>query len=1525
MKSIRLFGVLLAASSLQAQTSTQAPANNVTLPVPTPYAVVSRDANSAVWQRTTYDRAPDGSLVPHIYQYKEIANGLNHLVNGQYAPSSENVEISSDGSSASSTNGAHQLYFPGDIRDGVIKLVEADGKVIETAPICLALSDGSNSVLLALVTNSTGAILPSGNEVIYANAFSGLNADIMFSNTKAGMSQDIVLRQQLPDPASLNLNAAKLRLQMITEFFTVSPPAISAIAVPTAAGNLEDDSLNFGLMRMGRGKAFLLGSHSPSVRVLKRWAEIGDRRFLIKEVPMVSIAPAMDSLPPYASKAGATMKSTLSKNLILPPPRLVRASPKKFFWAQATPPKQGLVLDYVTLNAFTNDFTFQSDTTYYVSGPVYLEGSSTFEGGAVIKYAVGTSIWFDFDSKMVNWQTGPYRPIIFTAKDDNTVGENISGSTGNPTDSYYANPALGIYPRISVGPIFNFRILYAQKAFELDYGGCELYDGQIVACQNGIMGFGGTFHLRNVLFGGVQTNLSEVILSTVDAQNCTFDSSLHLITGQNSSASFTNCIFANISAWADDLASGISGGPNGFVNCQAFGTGPTVSTSPFQTMRAGNYYLKNDCAFLNAGTADIDAVLQADLQTKTVFPPAFDYANTTVSGIWTPQVQRDTNPTPSLGYHYAPIDYMVNGVSASGTLTLSSGVAVAAYGSGFNSFSGGTLISQGTALAHNQLCFFRAVQEQPITLWCGGLIEWTGYDPPSVLKARFMDFNGMSGLLNLIDGYSLQLQLQDCYVGPGWVSPNSPNSIQSYTNNLFERVYLNIDTFDWMCPVYLYNNTVRNSTVWINAMWELSGYRKIKANLFDNSTVNVVYPAYADYGYNAYYDSPTTLTPYRTGDFDLGTLTYANGPLGNRYIDSSTAPTLVDSGDITADRRGLFHFTTQTNQTIEAGSQVDIGYHYVALDPDGSLPTTGVPGTPDYLLDSILPTISISTPANNSTFNTSRINVKGTFTDAYLKQITVNGAVAYVSGNSFEAMNVPLAAGANMIIATAEDVVGKTATAIITVTGSATPVDPVQLQGTPIAGFVPLNVNYTVSASVPGTLQQVLYDFNGDGTSDFTATDLNPIQHTYSSAGEYFPMVTIVTTAGRFSSSGGWNSTDPNRLRINVQIPPVLQNTIAITDPVDLKCDSSGNLYVLSRSTATIQEYNSSGTLIRSLSGIGTAPRGLDVDGPGNVYVADTGDNQVLKFNPTTSSFQLDATFGAGGHLGNDDQSSGSGDGEFDGPFDAAISPDGGAVSVSDSNNHRIQQFASADGTFLGSFGQQGSDVGQFNTPKGLTYDSSGYLYIVDSGNNRIVVALSSTVIGTCGTSGTGLGQFQGAINLGVGDRGICVADTGNNRVQSFEPLATGDGASSTPFTVRGAFSTELSLSQPNAVAPVADLLKEKFYLADTGNNRVILVEVTGDNPLPTWNNMVAHITAGDISGAISSFSSESANGYRSAYCTIGIDDLTSDINAIGTLSPVYIRNDTAEYYFQQTIGGQQLLFPVDFVKENGVWKISGF
>jgi hypothetical protein len=639
MKTIYLFGVLLAVSTLQAQTLTQDPANNVNLPSPTPYSVVSRDGNSALWQQQTYQQGPKGTIVTNTHQYTEIGTGLNHLVNGQYVPSAEDIEISPDGSSASATNGQHQVYFPGDIYNGEIKLVTPDGQTLESQPIGLAYFDGTNSVLVATVTNSTGAILPSGNQVIYSNAFAGLNADLFYTYTKAGMEQNVVLRQQPPDPLSLGLNPATTRLQVLTEFIRSPQPSVTPNTVATEAGNLEDDTLSFGTMQMGQGQAFLMGINSPSVPVDKQWMTIQGRQFLIEEVPIFAIATAINTLPQHVAQANPGAKPVVSKALHLPPQRLTHASPKGTFLAKAkaVAPNWGLVLDYQTVNSSLTNWTFQGDTTYYVSGPLsLLSGTDTFEGGTTLKYATNAKVTINIAA--INWLAGPYRPVVMTAKDDNSVGETISGSNGNPTNNY-ANPALVIISTGVSRPISNFRIAFATQAVSLiSSSSYYFYDGQIVNCQNGYYAQSSAHcYLRNVLFSGVLTNFSNLQTTIFDVQNATFNSSAYLATMaslgyQVAKLNFTNCIFANVTNLTNNASAylllfQILGCTNGFYNCPTFGSGQlTNNASPFQSVGAGNYYLTNGCVFTNAGTTNIDPTLLADLQTRTTFPPALVYS-----------------------------------------------------------------------------------------------------------------------------------------------------------------------------------------------------------------------------------------------------------------------------------------------------------------------------------------------------------------------------------------------------------------------------------------------------------------------------------------------------------------------------------------------------------------------------------------------------------------------------------------------------------------------------------------------------------------------------------------------------------------------------------------------------------------------------------------------------------------------------------------------------------------------------------
>ena len=80
--------------------------------------------------------------------------------------------------------------------------------------------------------------------------------------------------------------------------------------------------------------------------------------------------------------------------------------------------------------------------------------------------------------------------------------------------------------------------------------------------------------------------------------------------------------------------------------------------------------------------------------------------------------------------------------------------------------------------------------------------------------------------------------------------------------------------------------------------------------------------------------------------------------------------------------------------------------------------------------------------------------------------------------------------------------------------------------------------------------------------------------------------------------------------------------------------------------------------------------------------------------------------------------SNGSSNGLFSNPWGIAIDATGN-IYVSDSGNNRIQKFDS-NGNYLSQFGAPGIDNGQFNNPRGITVDAVGNIYVSDSGNNRI-------------------------------------------------------------------------------------------------------------------------------------------------------------------------------------------------------------
>ena len=579
------------------------------------------------------------------------------------------------------------------------------------------------------------------NQVIYPNAFTGFKADVRYTYTKAGFEQDIVLRQQPPTPESLGLDPDTARLQVMTEFFSAPQPNIASAALPTQAGvSLTDESLGFGTMQMVPGRAFLMGqtAQNAGAMVSKHWVIVNGRQILIEEVPVDAILEGLAALPLTAMNSGSGKHPYMaSKSLKLPPKRLSQSNSKAMLIARTDLPSQGFVLDYQTINTSQTNITFQGDTTYYISGAVNLSGTNTFEGGTVIKYASGATLNLTAAHSAINWTASAYRPVILTAKDDNTVGEIISGSTGNPTN-YYANPALAL---IGNAPdISYFRIAYAQVAISATGTTNSIKNGQIINCQNGIYAqVTATVNLENLLFDHVQIDLYGLTYdNNIYVQNSTFNYSSNLTSASGSFQTimpyFTNCIFVNISQLTNNpvgtgLIYGVAGAYNGFYNCPFFGS-PWRLGGPnsFQTVGGGNFYLATNSNFHNFGTANIDPSLLASFKQKTTYPP-FAYTNLTISTDLTlgPQALRDTNSSPDLGYHYDPIDYLVDqfGIN-NATLILTNGVAIAGYNEpGIQLQNNSAINSTGTALTPNWFLRYQSVQEQPISIGRHKCCKWS--------------------------------------------------------------------------------------------------------------------------------------------------------------------------------------------------------------------------------------------------------------------------------------------------------------------------------------------------------------------------------------------------------------------------------------------------------------------------------------------------------------------------------------------------------------------------------------------------------------------------------------------------------------------------------------------------------------------------------------------------------------------------------------------------------------------------------
>ena len=254
-------------------------------------------------------------------------------------------------------------------------------------------------------------------------------------------------------------------------------------------------------------------------------------------------------------------------------------------------------------------------------------------------------------------------------------------------------------------------------------------------------------------------------------------------------------------------------------------------------------------------------------------------------------------------------------------------------------------------------------------------------------------------------------------------------------------------------------------------------------------------------------------------------------------------------------------------------------------------------------------------------------------------------------------------------------------------------------------------------------------------------------------------------------------------------------------------------------------------------------PRGVIADSRGDVYVAATGAQRIVKFDPEgrpLSVFGNDpGACGDPGHLcypqeltyandhiyvadwgGPDVQiftpegrfvkkfgSQGDGEGQFL-TVDGIASNCAGDIFVSDARNHLVQEF-DPNGNFIRRFG-----VGELTSPIGIAVATAGGggsgpcvddgIYVADEYVGHIVhFSADGKFIGTIGTMGSGPLQFNHPEQLAIdwtphsGDQTMWVADSSNNRA---EELVTHDSGRSWAYEDE-ITSGEQGLNDPAGVA----------------------------------------------------------------------------------------------------------------------------
>ena len=290
-------------------------------------------------------------------------------------------------------------------------------------------------------------------------------------------------------------------------------------------------------------------------------------------------------------------------------------------------------------------------------------------------------------------------------------------------------------------------------------------------------------------------------------------------------------------------------------------------------------------------------------------------------------------------------------------------------------------------------------------------------------------------------------------------------------------------------------------------------------------------------------------------------------------------------------------------------------------------------------------------------------------------------------------------------------------------------------------------------------------------------------------------MLVLLLTAGC--------ATTPNAL---LESDAVVATSVKLSGPSGLAIDDAGNLYIADTKNHRILKVTTGG-MISTVAGTGrrsawdwrqggfsgdggpaisgelNQPSGLAVDGAGNLYIADSGNNRIRKVTPTGMISTIAGT-GKGGFSGDRGPATSA---KLNKPFGVAIDS-AGSLYIADTYNLRIRKvspigvISTVAGIGKGGFnGDGGQATSAKLTPFAVAVDGAGNLYVADFFNCLVRKVNPAGVIntvagnGTYGFSGDGgpatLAQLSNPTGVSVDKLGnVYIMDQNNHWIRKVNP-----------------------------------------------------------------------------------------------------------------------------------------------------------